>query len=76
MAPNREFDGTDYGSGRESPRTLVDLCADAFFLIFHVRSGRDPGQPDTLRKEIALLVEEIDRQAKRLGCAEEDAKAT
>jgi len=53
----------------------VDLCADAFLLIFHIRSNHDPGYPDNLRKEIALLVQSLDKQGKNGGYAEEDIKA-
>jgi type VI secretion system protein ImpK len=76
MTPSREFDSTEHGSATGGRRRLADLCTDAFSLIFHIRSGKDPGHPDNLRKEIALMVEDIDRQGKRIGCAEEDIKAT
>ena len=76
MAPARDLDATEHDSVTGSRRKLTDLCSDAFFLIFHVHTGKDPGQPDGLRKEIALMVEEIDRKGKRFGYAEEDLKAT
>jgi type VI secretion system protein ImpK len=76
MTSAREFDRTEHGSSADNRRTLADLCADAFFLIFHIRSGKDPGSPENLKKEIALMVADIDKQGKRLGCAEEDIKAT
>jgi type VI secretion system protein ImpK len=77
MASSRaDFDATEHGSGQVTPKSLSDLCTEAFFLIFHIHSGKDPGHPDNLRKEIALMVEEIDKQGKRLGYAEEDLKAT
>jgi type VI secretion system protein ImpK len=74
--PHHEFDATDFVSVEGGNRRLADLCNDVFFLIFHIRSGKDPGRPDSLRKEIGLMVEDIERQGKRLGCAEEDLKAT
>jgi type VI secretion system protein ImpK len=74
--PHRELDDANFGSSESGNRRLTDLCNDVFFLIFHIRSGKDPGHPDSLRKEIALMVEDIDRQGKRLGCIEEDIKAT
>jgi len=74
--PYREFDDTNSGSGESEQRRLADLCNDIFFLIFHIRSGKDPGHPDSIRKEIALMAEDIGRQGQRLGCAEEDIKAT
>ncbi len=82
MAPSRGFDSTEHGSGTSagtgggSNRKLADLCTEVFFLIFHIQSGKDPGHPDNLRKEIALMVEDIDKQGKRAGYAEEDIKAT
>jgi type VI secretion system protein ImpK len=74
--PHREFNDTNFESGESQYCRLTDLCNDVFFLIFHLRSGKDPGHPDSLRKEIALMVEDIDRQGQRLGYAEEDIKAT
>jgi type VI secretion system protein ImpK len=73
---NAEFDSTEYGSGKTARRRLADLCTDAFFLIFHIRSGKDPGHPDNLRKEAGLMSEDIDKQGRKLGYSEEDIKAT
>jgi type VI secretion system protein ImpK len=74
--PNRNFESTEFGSGEIGSRRLADLCSDIFFLIFHIRSGKDPGNAESLRKEISLMVEEIDRTGKRLGNSDEDIKAT
>jgi type VI secretion system protein ImpK len=69
--PSRKLEHSETGDQRK----LTDLCSDAFFLIFHIHSGQDPGRQENLRKEIGLMVEEIDRQGNRCGYAEEDLKA-
>ena len=71
-----DFESTDYGSAdSEHRRSLADLCHEAFLLIFHILGGNDPGHPDQLRKEIQLLLEDLERQAGRHGHPEEDVKA-
>ena len=65
-----DFDSTDFGAGSAgSKKTLVDLCRDAFLLIFHIRGGNDPGHPDDLRKSIAALLRTFDAQAANRGTA-------
>ncbi len=77
MPPTRDdFDSTDFGTAEKSSLSLVDLCREAFLLIFHIRSGNDPGHPDDLRKSIAALLRTLDAKAARSGHSEEDAKAT
>ncbi len=73
-----DFDSTGYGSsGAGGPaRTLVDICNDAFLLIFHIHAGNDPGHPDELRKDIAVMLQELDKHGKRHSQSEEDIKAT
>jgi type VI secretion system protein ImpK len=65
------------GAWESSPgkQSLVDLCNDAFLLIFHIHAGNDPGQPDALRREISMLLQELDSQGKRNGHSDEDVKA-
>jgi len=78
MTPARDqFDSTSFetASGGTS-QSLVDLCTDAFLLIFYIHDGKDPGQPDQLHKEIAVLLQEIDKRGQRHGHSEEDLKAT
>ena len=62
-------------SGSGSKQSLADLCNDAFLLIFHVHSGSDPGKPDVLRREISLLLQDIENQGRQNGYSEEDVKA-
>ncbi len=71
-----DFDSTDYGGGAAGSKSLLDLCSEAFLLIFHSHSGNDPGHPEDLKKSIALLYQDMERQAKRSGHSEEDIKAT
>ncbi len=71
-----DFDSTDFGAGSTGSKTLVDLCRDAFLLIFHIRGGNDPGHPDDLRKSIAAMLRTFDGQAAKSGHSEEDAKAS
>jgi len=70
------MDATAWNLGSGSNQRLVDICSEIFYMIFHIRGGRDPGHPDTLRKEIALHLQDVDRRGKKLGLAEEDVKAT
>ena len=59
MTPARDqFDSTSFetASGGTS-QSLVDLCTDAFLLIFYIHDGKDPGQPDQLHE--ALQHEQI-----------------
>jgi type VI secretion system protein ImpK len=65
----------DWESSTGRSKTLADLCSDAFLLIFHIRAGNDPGHPEDLRKSIAQLLQNFDRQAGRAGHSEEDIKA-
>jgi type VI secretion system protein ImpK len=74
--PRNDTDSTGWQTAAGSQRTLLDLCTDAFILIFHIHAGNDPGQPENLRKEIALLVKDLDRQGSKHGHSEEDIKAT
>lgn len=76
MTPARaSFDSTSFETASGPDPRLADLCTDAFLLIFYIREGKDPGQPDQLRKEISLLLQELDGRSKRRGFSEEDVKA-
>ena len=76
MTPARDpLETTSFESSSGTGPGLVDLCTDAFLLIFFIHQGRDPGQPDQLRKEIALLLQDLDKRGKRHGYGEEDLKA-
>lgn len=75
-AERDEFESTGYGVIGGARQSLVDLCNEAFLLIFHINGGRDPGHPDQVRQEISLLFKDLDRRGKQYGHAEEDIKAT
>jgi type VI secretion system protein ImpK len=45
-------------------------------MVFHMQGGGDPGHIDTLRKEIALMLQDLERRGKRQGHPDEDVKAT
>jgi type VI secretion system protein ImpK len=74
--PHDPFEGTTFDSAPATARNLADLCTEAFLLIFYIREGKDPGQPDQLRKEIAAVFQELDRRGRKAGHSEEDLKAT
>jgi type VI secretion system protein ImpK len=77
MTPARAaFDGTSFDSTSGSEQTMVDLCTEAFLLIFFIRDGKDPGPPDQLRQEISLLLQDLEGRGQRRGHSEEDIKAT
>jgi type VI secretion system protein ImpK len=69
------FDTSDYSGASAVKQPLMDLCTDAFMLIFHIHGGNDPGHPDELRKEIALMLQDLDKKGKRSGYTDEDIKA-
>ena len=69
-------DSTTPLRGSKTAESLVDLCSDAFYMVFHIQGGGDPGHIDTLRKEIALTLQDLDRRGLKCGHAEEDIKAT
>lgn len=70
-----DFENTAWESAGNRRRSLLDLSTDAFLLIFHIHTGNDPGYPDNLRKEIALLVQDLDKRGRKHGYADEDIKA-
>ncbi len=77
MTPAHDpFEGTTFDSAPASERNLADLCTNSFLLIFYILEGKDPGQPDQLRKEIAVLFQELDKRGRQSGHSEEDLKAT
>jgi type VI secretion system protein ImpK len=77
MPSIREDFGKSWGDRTNSGvQNLAGLCRDAFSLIFHIHAGNDPGHPEDLKKNIALLLQDLDRQAKHSGYSEEDIKAT
>lgn len=77
MPMNRDnLEDTLWDRNPSGSKNLMDLCSEAFSLVFHIRSGKDPGHPDDLRKGISLLFRDLDKQAKRCGYSEEDVKAT
>jgi type VI secretion system protein ImpK len=71
-----DLDATDFGAPAQGTQSLVDLCREAFLLIFHIRAGNDPGHPDDLRKSVGALLRNLDARAAKAGHSEEDAKAT
>jgi len=76
--PNIRDDFGDASGERRGggSHNLASLCGDAFSLIFHIHAGNDPGHPDDLRKSISLLLQDLDKQARRSGYSDEDVKAT
>ncbi|MBM3789683.1 MAG: DotU family type IV/VI secretion system protein [Acidobacteria bacterium] len=69
------FESTSWETRTSATQGLSDLCSECFSMIFHIRAGNDPGHIDSLRKETGLLLEDLDRRARRSGYPEEDAKA-
>jgi type VI secretion system protein ImpK len=76
MSPARDpLYATYYGASSGSARSLADLCTDAFLLLFFIHEGKDPGQPEQLRREISLLFQDLDKRGAKYGHSEEDIKA-
>ena len=77
MPTTREdFDDTLWETKTGGSQTLLDLCNEAFSLIFHIHAGKDPGHPEDLKKSISFLLKDLEKTAKRCGYSEEDIKAT
>jgi type VI secretion system protein ImpK len=70
------FDSSSLTSARGAAQSLVDLCAGSFELVFDIHAGKDPGHPEDLRKKVALLFQNLERQARQQGYEEQDIKAT
>jgi type VI secretion system protein ImpK len=73
--PHKDTDSIALGLAASRGRSLLDLCTDAFFLIFYIRGGNDPGHFDEFRKDISKMFQNLDKQASRCGYSEEDIKA-
>ena len=72
----QDFDDTRWDVRTGGSKSLLDLCHEAFALIFHIHSGKDPGHPEDLRKNIPLLFKDLEKTAGRNAYSEEDVKAT
>jgi type VI secretion system protein ImpK len=72
----QDFDDTHWDTRTGGSKSLLDRCHEAFSLIFHIHSGKDPGHPEDLRKSIALLLKDLEKAARQNGYSEEDVKAT
>ncbi len=75
MPIREDMDSTGWESAAARGRSLLDLCTDAFFLIFYIRGGNDPGHLEEFRKDISQMFQKLDKQGKRSGYSEEDIKA-
>ena len=56
---------------RGEGKRLVDLFSDLFILGAHLKSARDYGTPDALRMRLIEMFNSAEREAKRLGVADE-----
>ncbi len=70
-----DFESTGWGSPIAGGRSLLDLSGDIIALVFHIQAGHDPGHPESLRREISLMLGDIDKRGRQYGQAEEDTKA-
>jgi type VI secretion system protein ImpK len=71
-----EFDDTSWEARTGGSKSLMDLCHEAFSLIFHIHAGKDPGHPEDLKKSLSLLFRDLEKTARHFGYGEEDIKAT
>jgi type VI secretion system protein ImpK len=77
MQTNRENSAeTSWDARAGGSQSLINFCNEAFSLIFHINAGNDPGHPEDLRKNISMMFQDLEKQAKRSGHSEEDIKAT
>lgn len=71
-----ESDDSMWESRSSGSKSLMDLCHEAFSLIFHINAGKDPGHPEDLKKSLSMLFKDLERTAKHCGYGEDDIKAT
>jgi type VI secretion system protein ImpK len=70
-----DMDSTAWRLSAARGRSLLDLCTDAFFLIFYLRGGNDPGHLEEFRKDVSRMLQNLDKEGRKYGHPEEDVKA-
>lgn len=63
---------TSAGPGPASPRSLLDLMADGFYLLMLLKRGRLPGAEQAFVDAVQRFLDGVERGANRLGIAAED----
>jgi len=63
------------GSGTATPRTLLDLMADGFYLLLLLKRGRMPESMDGFVQSVQRFLDDVERGAMKLGVAAEDVYA-
>jgi type VI secretion system protein ImpK len=56
---------------RKSPKSLSELCADLYSLVYSLRMARDLGDPDEIRKKINSLLERLVREGEETGFSQQ-----
>lgn len=66
--------GTEYTQNIPSTisRNLIDLLYDGFYLVFLIRNGYIPHQPEQFRFKVIQLLEKFEQHAKKLDYASQD----
>lgn len=63
-------------AGMNTPKTLLDLLYDGFYLVFLLRSGYQPTDFQLLRNNIQQLLDDFERGAKRMNVPMDDIYAS
>jgi len=63
------------GSGYATPRTLLDLMSDGFYLLLLLKRGQMPGNVDSFVQSVQRFLDGVERGAMKLGIAAEDVYA-
>ncbi|WP_310233844.1 DotU family type IV/VI secretion system protein [Luteimonas terrae] len=60
------------GAAAATPRTLLDLMADGFYLLLMLKRGRLPQDAETFVQSVQRLLDTVERNAMKMGIASED----
>lgn len=63
------------GSGSATPRSLLDLMSDGFYLLLLLKRGQMPDSVDAFVQSVQRFLDGVERGAMKLGIAAEDVYA-
>jgi len=67
--------GASVGAAPVTPRSLLDLMSDGFYLLMLLKRGQLPSDEDRFVQSIQQFLEKVERGATKLGIASEDTYA-
>jgi type VI secretion system protein ImpK len=75
MSTELDFNSATSGIRGAPAQTLLDLCTDLFLLALRIRDANEVGHPEDVRRNITMLFQRLERQARAGGRSDEDIKA-